>query len=315
MFNWIGKARTIRGGAALVMAALAGLVTLPLKAQAGPFPMIAPAQPIVELTWHGLSYAGTIGDDVLQMANGAATHIDSSIKTASTLRPASPLGSKKGARSAGVFGSVAIPFRRLPALEKIAAARQEMAQTSLLLCGTEGCPPSHRGTMTSLAKLQNGSLIEKANAVNRQVNAHIVYKRDAENYGVVDYWATPQEILDRRSGDCEDYAILKMALLRELGVAESDMAIVVLRDETKNLFHAVLALRTNTGHLILDNMRDVILADSALPHYLPLYSVSGGRGFIHGRKSGSGPMRVTSISFDKVAPGEGPVAVHQFSGN
>lgn len=307
MFERPGKTRSkIRTGTALALAALCGLASVS-AAGADTLPMpFRTTQPAVGLALHGLASADILRDAVLRLpaANGAG--IDMAIRTASTLRGNAPAAPARTARSRDVFGSVAIAFRRLPALAKIAPAQDEMTRAGVMRCADDGCTLPRRRMMESLGGLRNAPLAEKAKAVNTQVNAHVAYRRDAENYGVVDYWATPQEILARRAGDCEDYAILKMALLREIGVAERDMAIVVLRDESRGLFHAVLSLRTGAGYLILDNMRDEVLADGALPHYLPLYSVSAGRGFIHGRKSGSSPVQVSGIPFDMVAPGEGP---------
>lgn len=241
-----------------------------------------------------------------------ATFVDATLHTASTSRANQPSVPAAAARSGDVFGSVAIAFRRLPAVDRLAPALEEMAQTSLLGCAGYNCTGSDRAMMTSLNAMERAPLIEKARAVNARVNAHVRYQRDTENYGVIDYWATPRQILDRGAGDCEDYAILKMALLRELGVPGEEMAVVVLRDESRGLYHAVLALRLAGGrHVILDNMQDAVLADTALPHYLPLYSISSGKGFIHGRRAGSSPVQMSAVPLDKVAPGEGPMSADQ----
>jgi hypothetical protein len=43
----------------------------------------------------------------------------------------------------------------------------------------------------------------------------IQWRSDQDNYGVADYWATPQETFDRKSGDCDDKAILFLYLVHE----------------------------------------------------------------------------------------------------
>ena len=58
---------------------------------------------------------------------------------------------------------------------------------------------------------------DQLQAVNRFLNDWR-YQADQQNYGRRDYWATPLEFL-RRSGDCEDYAIIKYVSLRQLGFA------------------------------------------------------------------------------------------------
>ncbi|MDR2743759.1 MAG: transglutaminase-like cysteine peptidase, partial [Desulfovibrio sp.] len=55
------------------------------------------------------------------------------------------------------------------------------------------------------------------------------YKEDIVNWGTEDYWEIPAEFL-QRSGDCEDYAIIKYFTLKELGIPPEDMRIVVVRD-------------------------------------------------------------------------------------
>ncbi len=49
------------------------------------------------------------------------------------------------------------------------------------------------------------------------VAEHIDYRTDEDEWGVSDYWQTPEETLDLRTGDCEDFVILDMMLLHELG--------------------------------------------------------------------------------------------------
>jgi hypothetical protein len=61
-------------------------------------------------------------------------------------------------------------------------------------------------------------------------------------YGKLDYWATPAEILLRGSGDCEDFAILKMTALIRAGLPGNTLSLVVVRDNGRGVFHAVLAV-------------------------------------------------------------------------
>lgn len=62
--------------------------------------------------------------------------------------------------------------------------------------------------------------------INNLVNTKIKYMSDIENYGVSDYWAKPEETLKRKSGDCEDIAILKYELLKKVGVPTKDINVV-----------------------------------------------------------------------------------------
>lgn len=55
------------------------------------------------------------------------------------------------------------------------------------------------------------------------------YREDIINWGKADYWVWPNLFL-KKSGDCEDYAIVKYFTLKELGMDTDKLRIVVLRD-------------------------------------------------------------------------------------
>ena len=60
----------------------------------------------------------------------------------------------------------------------------------------------------------------------------------------------------QRGGDCEDYAVAKYFLLRELGFPAEDMRVLVTYDRSVRAHHAVLAVRREDGSswlLELDN--------------------------------------------------------------
>lgn len=99
------------------------------------------------------------------------------------------------------------------------------------------------------------------------------YREDMPNWGQEDYWAAPAEFL-RKSGDCEDYAIVKYFTLKELGFDPHKMRIVVLRDTIRNLAHAVLAVYMNDDIFILDNLSKSVLSHRILRNYSPQYSVN-----------------------------------------
>jgi len=92
-------------------------------------------------------------------------------------------------------------------------------------------------------------------AVNAEVN-RARYVPDDRNWGVSDHWATPAELFER-GGDCEDYAIAKYLLLKDLGVEPSRMRIAVSRD------HAVLLVDTDQGQVALDNQRSRVAPPQA----------------------------------------------------
>ena len=60
------------------------------------------------------------------------------------------------------------------------------------------------------------------------------------------HWSTLLEFL-RRGGDCEDYAVAKYFLLRELGFPAEDMRVLVTYERSARDYHAVLAVRRENG--------------------------------------------------------------------
>lgn len=110
----------------------------------------------------------------------------------------------------------------------------------------------------------------------RQVNAFWntwPYREDIHNWGKQDYWAIPAEFL-KKSGDCEDYAIIKYFTLKELGIPPENMRIAVVRDTIRNLAHAVLVVYMNDDAYVLDNLSNAVLSHTRFRHYSPQYSVN-----------------------------------------
>jgi predicted transglutaminase-like cysteine proteinase len=60
------------------------------------------------------------------------------------------------------------------------------------------------------------------------------------------HWSTLLEFL-QRGGDCEDYAVAKYFLLRELGFPAEDMRVLVTYEKSARDYHAVLAVRRDDG--------------------------------------------------------------------
>ncbi|TIS33342.1 MAG: transglutaminase [Mesorhizobium sp.] len=150
----------------------------------------------------------------------------------------------------------------------------------------------------------NKAFRDKLDFVNSSINRLIAYRKDSVVYGKLDYWAKPSEILEHRAGDCEDFAILKMAALLRAGIPAQSMSLVVLQDRRRKFFHAVLSVSTGRGTFILDSLSNVVAMDRDLPDYVPLYSFSTDRAWIHGTKAGA---QIADIAggFATVAPGEG----------
>ena len=130
-----------------------------------------------------------------------------------------------------------------------------------------------------LDSIRKQPAVEQIRLVNQYANAK-KYILDLENYGVVDYWATPLQFLDQ-SGDCEDYAIIKMLSLKKLGFEQSHMRIVVVQDTNLRIPHAVMSLQTPEDIKILDNQIEEVISHQDIFHYIPVYSINENHWWMH----------------------------------
>ena len=121
--------------------------------------------------------------------------------------------------------------------------------------------------------------------VNAAVNRIVHWRSDHDNYGLDDYWAMPIETL-MRGGDCEDFAILKYALLAASGVPEPCLRIVVgqIKSIAGNQDHAWLALFRDGVWHALDCKFDSVIAVADYLNWLPVAAVHAETGVIYGRE-------------------------------
>ena len=130
--------------------------------------------------------------------------------------------------------------------------------------------------LQTIRKLGSDEQIRKVNAYANSRE----YILDLENYGLQDYWATPRQFL-HNSGDCEDYAIIKMMSLKQLGFDTDAMRIVVVQDTNQRTAHAVMSIDRDQDILILDNQIEEVISHRNIFHYVPVYSVNENRWWMH----------------------------------
>ena len=123
-----------------------------------------------------------------------------------------------------------------------------------------------------VGRLRGLPLRRQLDAVNDAINAH-PYVSAIQNWGDPAHWETPFEFM-RKNGQCQDYAIAKFLLLRELGVPNDRMRLVVLRDERRQIDHAVLVVSADGRELLLDNLIDGVVPASAAADYRAYYSIN-----------------------------------------
>jgi len=118
-------------------------------------------------------------------------------------------------------------------------------------------------------------------AVNSFMN-RAPYVTDPVNYGVPDYWATPLQFMSK-DGDCEDYAIAKYFSLRQLGLPDERMRIVVVDDLNLRVPHAILVVYLGERAYILDNQISRVVPAEIVNHYKPIYSINEHAWWLHRR--------------------------------
>jgi predicted transglutaminase-like cysteine proteinase len=115
--------------------------------------------------------------------------------------------------------------------------------------------------------------VARLGEVNRAINLAIRPVSDLTQYGIEDHWSSPLATLASGAGDCEDYAIAKLAALREAGVANDDLRLVILRETTTGEDHALLAARVDGRWRLLDNRTFVMIEDADLSKQQPLFAI------------------------------------------
>jgi predicted transglutaminase-like cysteine proteinase len=118
----------------------------------------------------------------------------------------------------------------------------------------------------------------KLRLVNERVNAAIRYTEDWAQWHQADVWSAPLDVshkgsFDTGMGDCEDYAIAKYVALRQAGFAEKDLRVLLVKDRSVHLDHAVLAARDDGHWVILDNRWSRLTDDTELRQFVPLFAL------------------------------------------
>jgi predicted transglutaminase-like cysteine proteinase len=196
---------------------------------------------------------------------GSATDL----RAGTLLSPGAGLLVRKSAEPFGVF-AFAISAGGLQQKWLALKDRLDDDMVQLALCDGD------RDNCASPAALKLLAIVDQARTrdgrarlgeTNRAINLSI----RAANDGTEDVWSAPLATFARGAGDCEDYAIAKLAALRLAGVAADDLRIVVVRDVRVGEAHAVAAARLDGHWLMLDNRRMAMVEDDAARSYQPLF--------------------------------------------
>jgi len=143
------------------------------------------------------------------------------------------------------------------------------------------------------ASLRGKDALERLEAVNWYVNKRVRFVDDSVQYGRGDLWAAASETLRRGRGDCEDFAIAKLQMLRRAGIADRDLYLVVVKDLVRRADHAVLVVRA-AGHMyVLDNGTDRLLDTESVSDYRPIFTfAAAGATWTHGYRVKRAPVNI-----------------------
>jgi predicted transglutaminase-like cysteine proteinase len=190
-----------------------------------------------------------------------------------------------------VFGSVALSVGHTPLDQRWRnVARQRVV----------GAPAAYA------ASLRGQGELDRVEAVNRYVNGRVQFVDDSRQYGRADLWAAASDTLRRGRGDCEDYAIAKLQMLRAAGVPDRDMYLVIAKDLVRRADHALLVVRSGGRMLVLDNGTNRILDADDISDYRPVLTFSASGAWTHGYRRPVaplvGPMTMASATVSALTP-------------
>ena len=153
----------------------------------------------------------------------------------------------------------------------------------------------------AMAQRDKGA-IERLEAVNWYVNKRVHFVDDQVRWGRPDVWSAANTTLNAGKGDCEDFAIAKLAMLRRAGIADKDLYLVILKDTVRRADHAVLVVRA-AGHMyLLDNGTDEVLDSEAVHDYRPIFTFASNATFTHGYRLHQAPVNIASADPAPLTP-------------
>lgn len=136
--------------------------------------------------------------------------------------------------------------------------------------------------------------LKQLEAVNWYVNGRVQFEDDWRHFGRADVWSSANETLRSGRGDCEDYAIAKMQMLRAAGFSGRDLYLVILRDLVRRADHAVLVARASGRMVVLDNGTDEVIDTDRVSDYRPILTFASTGEWTHGYRVSNPEMEIAA---------------------
>ena len=179
------------------------------------------------------------------------------------------------------FGLKTIPISNGDVLTKWRGVEADISAESTILArcrvSAERCPSVAKAFLAIIAAGAKEKGRARIGVINRAINLAIRPMSDLAQWGVIDRWSAPLDTFTTGRGDCEDYAIAKYVALREAGIAEADVRLVILRDLATKQDHAVVSVRLDDsasgggGWIVLDNRWLTLVEDNEMPRIAPMF--------------------------------------------
>jgi predicted transglutaminase-like cysteine proteinase len=236
---------------------------------------------------------------------------------ATDLPPPHPESLSSGSEPFGLFKFRApdgLLWRKWHGVEE--AMRKEKAVLEQCRADAASCPGYAAQFLRLVAAVKSKAGRARLEEANRAVNQAIRYVSDLSQHGELDRWNPPLASFATAKGDCEDYAIAKMAALTEAGVSADDLQLVLVRDRAVRQDHAVLAARHDGHWLILDNRWSELTEDTEATRFTPMFAIN--RDGVHlfatpfaGRSGGKQPGEATPAARGASPPAPAAVEAKQ----
>ncbi len=202
-------------------------------------------------------------------------------------RNAGPLNAGVTSGRPDVFGSVAL---------NVGTTRLDSRWRKVARDGVSGAPAAFAASLTNRGEL------ERVEAINRYVNGRVKFVDDSREYGRADLWAEANATLKRGRGDCEDYAIAKLQMLRAAGFSNRDLYLVIVKDLVRRADHAVLVVRAAGKMLVLDNGTDMVADADTVHDYRPILTFAANGAWTHGYRRSLPTMTMADASIAPLTP-------------
>jgi predicted transglutaminase-like cysteine proteinase len=220
----------------------------------------------------------------------------------------SPAGAVPGIQSSALaepFGLKAVPVEGGQLLAKWTGVEADINAESKILArchdNAESCPSSAKNFLAIIAEGRAHTGRSRIGVINRAINLAIQPMSDLAQWGVPNRWIAPLVTLTTGRGNCKDYAIAKYVALREAGVADDDVRLVIVRNLAADEDHAVTAVRLDGNWIMLDNRWLTLVEDNEMDRVIPLFVLddAGVRQFVPAIKPA---VRQASAARQGVAP-------------